>query len=272
MYDIFTLIELVESKPCLWDKTINAYKNKIMRSNAWREICLFFEPEFEGFDDKKKDEIQDSTISNIENYSQDSDNESRSGTSASLKPSQDSDNETTSRIRHTSLNQNSKKRLNPVDVEILKALQSHEPRQDEFKDDDDKAFLMSILPSIKRISEDDRLEFRIDVMQLLRKYTNRIRVSSFSSASSSPLPPVYESVHSPTNEGTPSPPHLPQIENHNMIAPSICSSPPPPHASLPPPSNPPQIEKQMTEPPISPADSGPLRTINELLQQYFDKY
>lgn len=58
MYDIFTLIELVESKPCLWDKTIDAYKNKIMRSNAWREICLFFEPEFEGFDDKKKDEIR----------------------------------------------------------------------------------------------------------------------------------------------------------------------------------------------------------------------
>lgn len=83
---------------------------------------------------------EDSTISNIGKSSQDSDNESRSGTSASLNRSQDSENETTSRIRPTtSLTQSRKKRLNPVDVEILKALQSHEPRLDEFKDDD-KAF------------------------------------------------------------------------------------------------------------------------------------
>lgn len=181
---------------------------------------------------------EDSTISNIGKFSQDSDNESRSGTSASLNRSQDSENETTSRIRPTtSLTQNRKKRLNPVDVEILKALQNHEPRQDEFKDDD-KAFLMSILPTIKRISEDDRLEFRIDVMQLLRKYTKRIRVSSFSSASSSPLPTLYESVYPTTNEITQSLPHQSQTENQ-LIAPSIyylfalSTSPPPPHASLP---------------------------------------
>lgn len=242
---------------------------------------------------------EDSTTSNIVKSSQDSDNESRPGTSSSLNPSQDSDNESrpgisaipepittpgssqddssASIIRSTaSLTQNPKKRLNPVDVEILKAIQSHGPRQDEFKDDD-KAFLMSILPTIKRISEDDRLEFRIDVMQLLRKYTNRIRLSSLSSASSSPLPPLYASVNSPTNEVTPSPPHLPQTE-HQMIAPSIyypsapSTSPPPPHVTLPSPTSPPQMENQMIASPISPAESVSLLTITELLQQDFENF
>jgi len=38
-YDVATLIELIESKPCLWDKTSDSYNDKIEKSKAWREIC-----------------------------------------------------------------------------------------------------------------------------------------------------------------------------------------------------------------------------------------
>jgi hypothetical protein len=38
-YDVVTLIEPIESKPCLWDKTSDRYKDKIETSKAWRKIC-----------------------------------------------------------------------------------------------------------------------------------------------------------------------------------------------------------------------------------------
>jgi hypothetical protein len=38
-YDVATLIELIENKPCLWDETSYGYKDKIEKSKAWREIC-----------------------------------------------------------------------------------------------------------------------------------------------------------------------------------------------------------------------------------------
>jgi hypothetical protein len=37
-YDVATLIELIESKPCLLDKTSDIYKDKIEKSKAWRDI------------------------------------------------------------------------------------------------------------------------------------------------------------------------------------------------------------------------------------------
>ena len=45
-YDVATLVELIESKSCLWDKTSDRYKDKIEKSKAWREICAYLEGEF----------------------------------------------------------------------------------------------------------------------------------------------------------------------------------------------------------------------------------
>lgn len=46
-YDIVTLIEVVESKPCLWDKTNENNKNKILRENSWKEVFQFLEDGYE---------------------------------------------------------------------------------------------------------------------------------------------------------------------------------------------------------------------------------
>lgn len=58
-YDIYSLIEIIESKECLWDKTKDVNKDKILRKNAWRDICIFLEANFEDMDQKSKDEISE---------------------------------------------------------------------------------------------------------------------------------------------------------------------------------------------------------------------
>jgi len=45
-YDVATLIERIESKPCLWDKTSDSYKDKIEKSKAWRENAHFWKAIF----------------------------------------------------------------------------------------------------------------------------------------------------------------------------------------------------------------------------------
>lgn len=56
-YDIYSLIEIIESKECLWDKTKEVSKDKVLRRNAWRDVCAFLEQNFEDMDQKNKDEI-----------------------------------------------------------------------------------------------------------------------------------------------------------------------------------------------------------------------
>ncbi|KAF5298723.1 hypothetical protein FQR65_LT09592 [Abscondita terminalis] len=42
-YDVLTLIELVESKPYLWNKTTDSFKDKIEKQKACKEVFGFFE-------------------------------------------------------------------------------------------------------------------------------------------------------------------------------------------------------------------------------------
>ena len=63
-YDVATLIELIESKPCLLDKPSDSYKDKIEKSKAWREICAFLEGDFHQTDSKKQHKISKYTFIN----------------------------------------------------------------------------------------------------------------------------------------------------------------------------------------------------------------
>ena len=53
-YDIVTLIELVESRPCLWDKTSEEYNYRELKSKLWLEVYFFFEPNFLQLDRKEQ--------------------------------------------------------------------------------------------------------------------------------------------------------------------------------------------------------------------------
>ena len=41
-YDTVTVIELVESRPCLWDKTSEEeFKDRDLKNKLWLEVCFF---------------------------------------------------------------------------------------------------------------------------------------------------------------------------------------------------------------------------------------
>jgi hypothetical protein len=61
-YDVTTLIELIESKPCIWDKTLDGYKDKIEKSKVWREICAFLGGDFHEMDTKMQHKISKFTF------------------------------------------------------------------------------------------------------------------------------------------------------------------------------------------------------------------
>ena len=56
-YDTVTLIELVESRPCLWDKTSEEFKDQQLESKLWLEVCSFLEPNFLQLDRKEQMEV-----------------------------------------------------------------------------------------------------------------------------------------------------------------------------------------------------------------------
>lgn len=50
IYDPLTLIELVEERPCIWDKFDDDYKDKTKKTRAWTEIYKFLVADFENLD------------------------------------------------------------------------------------------------------------------------------------------------------------------------------------------------------------------------------
>lgn len=56
-YDIITLIELIESKPCLWDKTLDSFKDRVQKQDAWREVYAYLEEDFLEKDRKEQQQI-----------------------------------------------------------------------------------------------------------------------------------------------------------------------------------------------------------------------
>lgn len=52
--DVEFLISLVESRPVLWDKSLEIYKDRNATKNAWHEILLVVKPDFEDLEEKEK--------------------------------------------------------------------------------------------------------------------------------------------------------------------------------------------------------------------------
>ena len=72
-----------------------------------------------------------------------------------------------------------------IEREILKALSSSNTAPDE-----DEAFFISVIPAVRRMSEEEKLDFRMSVLQLIKDINNRrkerpVFEAIFSSASTS---------------------------------------------------------------------------------------
>lgn len=53
-YDPLDLIELVEGKPCLWDKCSEDYKDRVKKGNAWKEVYQFLIDNYENLEENEK--------------------------------------------------------------------------------------------------------------------------------------------------------------------------------------------------------------------------
>lgn len=52
--DAEVLITLVEARPVLWDKFLDAYKDRNATKDGWHEVCVELHPEFDALDVKDK--------------------------------------------------------------------------------------------------------------------------------------------------------------------------------------------------------------------------
>ncbi|GBN20637.1 hypothetical protein AVEN_216615-1 [Araneus ventricosus] len=55
-FDVTVLCELVEARPCLWDKRSTNYKNKMVRERSWEEIFTFLDDEYDAKTSSEKKE------------------------------------------------------------------------------------------------------------------------------------------------------------------------------------------------------------------------
>ena len=53
-YGTVTPIELMESRPCLWDKINEEFKDRELKSKLWLQVCSFLEPNFLQLDRKEQ--------------------------------------------------------------------------------------------------------------------------------------------------------------------------------------------------------------------------
>lgn len=56
-YDTITLLQAVGERPCIWDKTLDNYKDRFERKTAWEEIFTLLEPRFPNLSAEDKREI-----------------------------------------------------------------------------------------------------------------------------------------------------------------------------------------------------------------------
>ncbi|KAF5299132.1 hypothetical protein FQR65_LT09491 [Abscondita terminalis] len=195
--DCEILINAIQERPAIWDMRSSDYSGKIKRKRSWEEVVILFSRENDTEEERKnlefyfkkngkmseidiqekcskeklsflEDTIKNRTTSNSmdnnEQESQETENPEDSSTSLSLR----------SELSTETTNIGKKRRLNPVETKLIEALdRKAEERKKKEKineEDDDKLFLLSLLPSLKSIPLHFKLNARMDIMQSINKY------------------------------------------------------------------------------------------------------
>ncbi|XP_052745834.1 uncharacterized protein LOC128199633 [Bicyclus anynana] len=60
--NVENLISLVQNRPVLWDKTLEIYKDKNLRTAGWREICINLNEDFEEMEEKNRQDYAKSIV------------------------------------------------------------------------------------------------------------------------------------------------------------------------------------------------------------------
>ncbi|KAL1516231.1 hypothetical protein ABEB36_000150 [Hypothenemus hampei] len=184
-YDPLSLIELIEQRPCLWDKSADDYKDRVKKGNSWQEIYQFLIEDYDNLEENEKltagkavtekwRHIRDAFGLSLRKKSGDKrskeyiivDDEERQGNEEVRTEETDFDlnsEPTPSRSRKRAHS------MNAVDMAILKALETTAQPQTLAEIDEDAGFFASITPSVKKFNEDQKLMFRMKVLALIQE-------------------------------------------------------------------------------------------------------
>ncbi|CAG5119798.1 unnamed protein product [Candidula unifasciata] len=242
-YDVATLIRLVESYPCIWDKTADCYKDKIEKLKAWSEVYAFLEEDFTQKDKKEQQKIgeaitgkwqniRDSFVKSLKKKSGQatkkkylyhdnltfllkvvhSDDTEYDNLTFSLKVEQSEDTESSiDGPQQEQLNETHGEEEAEAEIEVQAQRNvgarpreswnpAKKPRLQEdinttdlaaLKNtiDEDEAFFISVIPSVRKMSEEDKLDFRINVLKVIqdinRRKNNHPQLTPFSATLSS---------------------------------------------------------------------------------------
>ncbi|XP_050311534.1 uncharacterized protein LOC126747083 [Anthonomus grandis grandis] len=139
-YDIVTLIELVEARPCLWNKFSDAYKDKILK----KRMHKYLEGNFNNLNEQEQQKI-------------------------------------------------GKCMFFPVFIHILEIRKKlNEPSNE------DESFFNSVVPMITTMSEEEKIEFRMGVLQLIKKIKQKRQISTSSITFSTSPVSDFSAVSSPS--------------------------------------------------------------------------
>ncbi|XP_050294293.1 uncharacterized protein LOC126734611 [Anthonomus grandis grandis] len=173
-YDIVTLIELVESKPCLWDKHNENNKNKILRDKSWQEVFQCLE---DGYDQHSQVEKKKNGELIMHKWSNIRDSLMLSLSLCELKVVKER-KETSASIPNVNKKKSNNQKQTQVDIEgnILEQLNKLEKSQEsptqaarKYQHTDQEMLLLSFLPYVRDMNENEMFDLQMEVLQTIRK-------------------------------------------------------------------------------------------------------
>ncbi|XP_077298777.1 uncharacterized protein LOC143919995 isoform X1 [Arctopsyche grandis] len=265
--DIEMLIPLVEDRPVLWDKSLESYQNRVQTRKTWKGVCKALDPKFADMNDEERKkfatQIQRKWKSLRDSYKRERIKQKyvKSGAAASgrkqyLYLNQLSFLSVLAETKPDSLNQeqgspspapvpgkNIKKKsrlmsnIEKTEQEVLQNISENiKIKKAQSEDDADRGFLLSLLPFIKNIHVDVKLDAMRDILRLLKKYNMYKPVRNPSA------PSPHCGYHPQTHTFAPAPSHeyastctpIPTPSHHALTpfdsSPSYCPTTPSPAA------------------------------------------
>ncbi|KAG0711362.1 hypothetical protein GWK47_002328 [Chionoecetes opilio] len=199
--DLEAFIAEIEKRPCIWDSATEEYKDKGQRTNAWVQVCRFTYQDYEEKTVEEKNKMGKELQARWKNIR---DAFAKDCKKLKSKPKLEcgarkprcyifadqlsflrkviETKETTASLPSTIATEEVKKKvarhraavqpeasLEPMkkkislEEKIVRFMEHHEEENDP-----DKAFFMSVLPSVRSLNEDQKIEFRLQVLTTLQ--------------------------------------------------------------------------------------------------------
>ncbi|KAG5877946.1 hypothetical protein JTB14_034256 [Gonioctena quinquepunctata] len=173
--DAEKLINAVHSHPAIWDMRTEDYADRMTKKEAWDEITNLFAPENTSEENKKNlGTLLQKKWKNIrDRYSREVSDKRGKWSHSKSRPNTTTNSEYTA--GETMAQMSTECKIEEEETMFFEASESKIVQCSENngeKDDDDRLFLLSLLPIMKSIPPNLKLDARIEMMQCIQKFVN----------------------------------------------------------------------------------------------------